>query len=62
LSSDEENRSFIAINLRDLSCATNLNGLYTELEDSDDHDHDDNNNTNIVDNDSNSNTNNSLKF
>jgi len=26
LSSDEENRSFITINLRDLSCATNVKG------------------------------------
>jgi len=63
LSSDEKNPSYITINLCDLSCATNVNRLCTELEDNDDdYDDDDNNNTNIVDNDSNSNSNNSLKF
>ena len=61
LSSDEKSLSFNNINLRDLSCATNLNRLCAEFGDNDDDD-DDNNNTNIADNDTNRNNNNSLKF
>jgi hypothetical protein len=68
LSSDEKNPGFIAINIRDLDCASNVITLYSLLEDNDDDDDcdddndDHNNNTHTVDNDTTGSNNNSLKF